>query len=65
MFASGWQIIWDKLIKINKGDTAAIKAALATDEAYRAEYLMLLEFVDAVVDATYANLQVLMTTTRN
>lgn len=64
MFASGWQVIRDKLGELDEGSTEAVREKLSSEPAYREKYLDLLEFVDTLVDATYANMQVLLTTTR-
>jgi hypothetical protein len=64
MFASGWQTIRALMYEVDKPSSDAVTTEIAVNEAYREKYLVLLDFVDTIIDATYANVQVLLTTTR-
>jgi hypothetical protein len=45
-------------------DNKFVRNKLFEDDIYRERYLVLVDFVDALVHAGYANMQVLVTTTR-
>jgi hypothetical protein len=64
MFASGWQTILVLLRELDQPSSDAVTTEIAVNEVYREKYLSMLDYVEAVVDATYANVQVLLTTTR-